>query len=135
MKKLISIKKVLVTVLLVVSVAGALGSYYFYDKYQTLKNNPDKLTQEETQKLVDKVGQIVELPSDEQPSVAMVVDKEKLKDQQFFQSAENGDKVLVYATKAKKAILYRPSTGKVIEVSPIYYNEAKEAQESGAISE
>lgn len=58
----------------------------------------------------------MELPAGEQPTLATVADQEKLKGQDFFSHAQNGDKLLIYP-KAKKAILYRPSTGKIIEVT------------------
>jgi len=60
----------------------------------------------------------MELPKDEEPTIATVLDKEKLKDQLFFAKAENGDKVIIYS-KNQKAILYRPSINKIIDVAPI----------------
>ena len=62
------------------------------------------------------------LPTGESPNVATIIDKDKLKDQAFFNNAENGDKVLIY-TKAQKAIIYRPSTNKIINVGPITLNQ------------
>jgi hypothetical protein len=68
------------------------------------------------------------LPANETPSLATVTNKEALsKTQLFFASAENGDKLLIYA-KAMKAILYRPSTDKIIEVEPIVLNNGAGAQ-------
>ena len=40
------------------------------------------------------------------------------REQQFFANSQYGDKVIIY-TNAKKAILYRPGLGKIIEVAPV----------------
>lgn len=73
---------------------------------------------QKTTSLLTEVNLLYDLPTDESPTVATVSDKTKLKNQPFFSKAENGDKVLIY-TKAKKAILYRPTTHKIVEVSPL----------------
>jgi hypothetical protein len=52
-----------------------------------------------------------------------VVDINKLKGQQFFANGKNGDKIIIYS-KANKAILFRPTTNKIIEVAPIKMNTA-----------
>lgn len=113
---------IVIIVLLVVIVGLGAGGFYFYKKYQDLKKNPDRVTQEETKSLTQKVGALMNLPS-EDPTIATVMDKEKVKDQPFFTSAENGDKVLLYVN-AKKAILYRPSTNRIVEVAPIFTDTA-----------
>jgi hypothetical protein len=82
-----------------------------------LKQNPQKATEEESKALLDKVGQLIELPN-EQPTIATVTDLSALKDQAFFANAQVDDKVLIFSN-AKKAILYRPSTNKIIEVAPV----------------
>ena len=102
--------------------AAGFGTYYFYTKYQKLKKNPNTVVQEETKVLVKKVGKLMELPTGEDPTLATVQDKDKLKDQAFFSSSENGDRVLIYI-KAKKAILYRPSSDKIVEVAPLVMSE------------
>lgn len=115
-------KKSLATVFIIV-VALALASvpsYYFYDKYQKsqeLLKNPTEAARQEVKTLVAQVGKHIELPK-EDPTVATVSDKDKLKDQAFFAKAQNGDKVLIY-TQSRKAILYRPTTNKIIEVSTV----------------
>ncbi len=104
---------------IVVILIALLPSLYFYNLYKKnqkiLKALPKNV--DETRELLDKVGKLIELPKEE-ATVASVSDKEKLKDQPFFQNAKNGDKVLIF-TKAKKAILYRPSINKIIEVGKI----------------
>lgn len=104
--------------LIAIAIGGASTGYYFYQKYQEVKKNPEIITRDETGWLVDKVGDLMTLPADEVPTIATVIDKDKIKDQPFFENTENGDKVLVYV-KAKKAILYRPSSDKIIEVGPV----------------
>lgn len=68
--------------------------------------------------MVEEVGKIYALPKDETPTIATVIDKEKLKDQPFFANAQNGDKILIY-TKAKKAIVYRPKEKVIVNAGPI----------------
>jgi LPS O-antigen subunit length determinant protein (WzzB/FepE family) len=108
-------------VLFLIAIAASGSAYYFYHqnkKTTTLLKNPEIANKQEVDELTSKVSLLMELPKDEQPTLITVVDKEKLKDQSFFDKAENGDKVLVY-TQSKKAILYRPSTNKIVEVGPV----------------
>jgi cell division protein FtsB len=105
--------------LIVLLLAGAAGYFYWQNRQNLAKlENPTQASEAEAKELTDKVSKLMDLPTDEKPTVITVVDKEKVKSQAFFTKAENGDKVLVY-TSAKKAILYRPSTDKVIEVGPV----------------
>lgn len=117
-EKSFSTKSLVSIILVLLTLGGILFGYYFFQKYQKVKQNPTLITQEETKLFVTQVGKLMELPKDETPSIATVTDKEKLKDQAFFKNAENGDKVLIY-TKAGKAILYRPKTDRIVEVAPI----------------
>ena len=81
--------------------------------------------QAEVDSLIAEVGSLIALPTDEKPTVATVSDVEKLKDQPFFKNAANGDKVLIY-TNAKKAILYRPSEKKVVEVGAVNIRQTEQ---------
>lgn len=113
-------------ILLILLLATAIGiGYYSHSQYQKTKaeldkyrEDPRKLTAEESKRIVGDVGKLITLPTGEEPTIATVTDKEKLKDQAFFAKAENGDRVLIY-TQARRAILYRPSINKVIDVAPI----------------
>ena len=106
---------------------------YFYRQYKkavagqiavqnaTQSANPaseEDSAKKDLQSVLAAVGKIMELPAGEDPILATVTDVEKVKTQKFFANAQNGDKVLIYANK-KKAILYRPSTGKIIDVSAV----------------
>ena len=85
---------------------------------QNLKEDPTKLAREEREKLVGLVSKLAVLPSDEEPVVATVTDKEQLKDQPSFAKAENGDKILIYS-KAKKAYIYNQSKNLIVDVVPV----------------
>lgn len=85
---------------------------------EAVKNDPQIFAREEIKNLVGKLGRMVVLPEGEEPVLATVSDKEKLKDQPVFAKAENGDKILIY-TKAAKAYIYRPSTDKIIDMVPV----------------
>lgn len=116
------LKKYLPYGIIAIIVLAALAiSGYFYFQYQDTKKqlevNPATGVPQ-VQDLVAKVGKLMELPSGETPTVAAVSDVSKLKGQTFFANAQNGDQVLIYS-QAKKAILFRPSTNKIIEVGPV----------------
>ena len=116
MKEKIPIK----VIILVVFILTLGAAFYFYQKYQSAKKSLQDARQPaqlDKEKLIKEVGKLIELPKEE-ATVAVISDREKLKDQPFFQNAKNGDKVLIF-TNAKKAILYRPSSNKIIEVAPI----------------
>lgn len=111
-------KQIIIILALIVLAAF---SGYFYLQYQNANNllkNPSQASDQEAKAIVSKVGKLMLLPTDENPTIATVSDATKLSDQQFFRNALNGDKVLIFS-KAKQAILYRPSINKIIEVAPI----------------
>lgn len=113
-----NLKGVLV-VLAVLTLILAGTSGVLYKQVRKLKVNPTQATQQENQKIIDMVGKLFTLPEGETPTIATVTDPAKLKaEQAFFAKAEDGDKVLIY-TRALKAIMYRPSTNKIIEVAPL----------------
>lgn len=87
----------------------------------------DKATQAEmekaTEELLAKVGKLIVLPN-EKPTFATVLDAKKLiAEQSFYVGAENGDQLLIYE-KAQKAILYSPSRNILVNVGPVYFNNA-----------
>ena len=112
----------LIIVLAVITLGALVLSFYFYNEITVLNNNPQKAVQEETERLMRTVSQLIILPENQIPTVATVLDPEKLKDQPFFAKAKKGDKVLIY-TNAKKAILYDPAGNKIIEVAPLSIGE------------
>ena len=117
--------KYLRVALIAVAIGAVLGGgIYFATEYVKTKedvkrlSDPEEAAKEEIRQLSARVSQLVAVPENETPTLATVEDPAKLADQAFFAQAEKGDKVLIY-TQAKRAILYRPSTDRVIESAPV----------------
>ena len=130
-----SVVRTLFEILLVAGLAGlGLWAWTLHSDNQDLKkqvtvlnNNPQIAVQKQTQELITAVSKLMQLPSGETPTVANVSDATQAKQQSaFFKDAQNGDKVLMYV-KAGQAILYRPSTNKIVLVAPLTFNEDKAA--------
>lgn len=114
-------KKIWIGVGVILGIAALVPSFYYFNKYQAAQSalqNPTQYAQEEARLMKAKVGKLIELPADEEPTIATVTDADRLRDQPFFTNSQNGDRVLMFS-QARKAFLYRPSTNKIIEVAPI----------------
>ncbi|MEY2672035.1 MAG: hypothetical protein RL687_452 [Candidatus Parcubacteria bacterium] len=109
------IKKNIVILLGLLVVLSTVSSVYFYKKST---DSESKASLKEAEELVSVIGEIALLPTGEIPTVATVSDPEALRDQPFFVDSIKDDKVLIYSN-AKKAILYRPSIEKVINIAPL----------------
>lgn len=109
---------------LLVLAVGVGGTAYAITRYPQVLglSKGQAQAQAEVDMLISEVGKLLALPADEKPTVATITDVEKLKEQVFFKNAANGDKVLIY-TKSKKAILYRPSEKKIVEVGAVNINQ------------
>lgn len=68
--------------------------------------------------LIERVGKLMLLPTDETPTLAKVSDLSALEGQVFFKNASLGNIVLMYP-QSLRAILYDPIKNKIIEVGPI----------------
>lgn len=100
-------------------IASAVVGFVFYKQAQKLKENPQKVAQDEINDVISKVSRHMVLPENETPTAAIVSDPEILKkNQPFFNNAKAGDRVLIYAN-ALKAILYNPELDKIVEVAPL----------------
>jgi hypothetical protein len=118
------------TVLLLVLAAAAIGtSFYLYQQNRSAVAQLKKLKamtpainpQEEDQKTMAQVNKLIELPA-ETPKIMTITNKDDYKDQPFLAKAENNDKLIIY-TQAKKAILYRPSINKIVDVTFVNFTD------------
>ncbi len=108
-------KQMLLFGVLIFVIAGIVGGVWYWRRP---KIAADRVVALESYEVVEAVGKLIELPEGEVPTVATVTQESKLLDQPFFVAAETGDKVLFYP-QARKALLYRPSNNKLIEVTSL----------------
>lgn len=130
--KLPNVSKKTITIVLVaivVLVIALLSVKYVQTRNELNKaRDPQSAAQADAENIVKEVGKYMDLPLNEKPTTATVTDKEKLQEQPIFKRAENGDKVLIYS-EAQRAMVYRPSSKKVIEYAPV--NLAAGEQKAG----
>lgn len=115
-----------VVVVIIFTALTASSVYFFlqYRHYRALSaRQAVQPNRTQAAELVTKIGKFMELPVGEEPTIATVTDPEALKLQPFFAHAKSGDILLMYV-KTGKAILFRQSTEKIIEVAPISLNQA-----------
>jgi hypothetical protein len=114
-------KNAIIFFLAILCLGNLFSTIYYYNKYTETKKfigDPAAFSQNEAKILKEKVGKLIDLPTDEEPTIVTVTDIEKVKSQPFFAKASNGDKVLIYQNN-KKAILYNPTRNQVLEVGPL----------------
>lgn len=106
--------------LIIVSVIALISIVFNIYQYRqiNLLEDPRAFSEQQLARYIRDIGRVIALPIDETPTLATVSDPEELKSQPFFANAEVGDIVLVYE-RAKKAVLWRPSEKKLIEVSSV----------------
>jgi hypothetical protein len=126
-----SVNTKIIIIAIIVIIIALVPSIYFYSKYSQSQKLLQNQNGREASALIEQVSKLIEFPKNEVPTIATVTDKAKLADQDFFANSQNGDKVLIFSL-AKKAILYRPSINKIIEVAPI--NVGDQAQTPSASS-
>src|SRR5579862_7460225 len=100
--------KIIITIIVLVLLLVSVSFYIQYQSANKLLQNPSQAATLSDQAVINSVGKLMVLPTNETPTIATVSDKSKLSGQPFFANAQNGDKVLIYS-KSQKAILYRPS--------------------------
>ena len=112
----------IIIALLLLALAFELGRYSVYAA------NPSLQGQQQAAEILHEVGQLIQLPSGETPTMASINNAAVAKENQpFLANAENGDVLIVY-TNVGEALLYRPSTDKLIAVGPVENPDTAQSQ-------
>lgn len=113
--------KTVVSFFIIVVVLLSLISFYFYNQYQktqSLLQSKPTASDSQAKTLLENIGKLMVLPTDEVPIIESVNNSSKLPAWPIFAKAKTGDNFIVYS-KAGIAILYRSSINKIVDVSPI----------------
>jgi len=93
-------------------------AFYALGRESVYSAHPELSGAEQANQILAKVGALIQLPN-EQPSMATINDAASAKkNQPFLANAANGD-VLIVFPNAQTALLYRPSSNKLIAVGPV----------------
>lgn len=97
-------------------------------KYQQVKGDDASTKNQETSaRIIQKVSSLYLVPTNEEPTVALIQDKQKLGNQDFFKKAKNGDYLLIYQ-KDKIALVYREENNKLVNVGPVNLDSNNQEQ-------
>lgn len=89
-------------------------------RLEQLQGNNEE-NQEKALQVVEKVKLLIDIDTTVEPTVATIVDVEKLQEQNpFYEKAVNGDYLIVTPTRA---ILYREEDNIILDVVPVQIEE------------
>jgi hypothetical protein len=119
--------KMLVALLVVLLVVACAAITYLI---MSRGSNNDDYTQEQVAlEIKQKVSRLwLDLP-EETPVVTTIENADEVKNQEFFRSVQNGDKLLVFIKEAR-VIIYRPSEDKIVNAGPVVNDNAGAATET-----
>lgn len=107
--------------ILILTIIASL-SYAVYDKFFITKLPEGQLSEKQIENLINKVSKLIVVP-DEEPVVATIIKAEELMaEQKFYLGSQNGDQ-LIFFPKAQKALIYRKSENKLINVGPVMVDQ------------
>lgn len=114
--------------LLMLSISFNIFLYFKFRKEKVLVIKPQSVVQNPALEIPAKLGQLMQLPQDEQPQV-FIISGNTPRDQDFIKEAKNGDALLLYL-KNQKAILFDPQKNRILKVGPLIFSTV-----SGQLSE
>jgi hypothetical protein len=126
-------KKTIILSLLIVFLAGlAIVNYQKRIASTPVASEKTQQDQIKAKEIVDRVRKLIVLDGSVEPTVAAIVNIEKLRaTSEFYANAENGDYVII---TPKKAIIYSPVKNQIIDIVPIEMKAKTAASSSSAVS-
>lgn len=115
----LSVKTVLTIV--VIALLAGVAAFFYLDAQNAKQQTPEATqarNQEETERVVSGLGQILLLNSEAEPTVARVEDPSKLQEsnRDFYKDVQVDDYLVLYP---QRAVIYRESENRIINIAPI----------------
>ncbi len=126
--------------LLLLGIIGAIALFAWAEQQRREAINRLKQTEQEleeirkatqrsgadvAQQVLEKVRKHMDLPTDPQPTVATIIDIDRLRQSnEFYNRAENGDHLII---TTNRAILYDPDRDLVVDVVPVRVDVQQQA--------
>lgn len=126
------------TLLLLIGIIGAIGLFVWAEmqrrsaetqlqqttqQLEEIKKSTQRSGQEVAAEVLEKVRKHIEIPATPEPTVATVVDVEKLRENnEFYKKANNGDHLII---TENRAILYNPQKDIIIDVVPVQIDKTQ----------
>lgn len=120
-KRFFSFIKKPTVILSTLLIIAAIGFAYYYVQYHNVTRNPAADAQKNTDKVVAEISRLMIITDPTGAVLATITDKSKLAGQKFFDVSQNGDDLVLFPAMSK-AVLYRPSVDKIIDVGPFTPN-------------
>lgn len=133
------------TILLILGIIVAVGLFVWAERQRRsavreltqteqqldeVKKSTQKSGEEVAREVLAKVRNHMEIAETPAPTVATIVDVEKLKQtNEFYQKAKNGDHLII---TQNRAILYAPDRDRIIDVVPVRVNPTSPSPASPA---
>lgn len=105
------------SIIIAVMIAIGFAGYFYYTLYK-FDNTEKDLKEKEASSLLEVLSTHYLFPIGENPTIATVSDPEALKTGSPFVDALKGDKVFIFSGIGK-AILYRPSIDRIIDITGV----------------
>lgn len=118
--------------LLTIVIVALLAFAIFKKFYPTTATPEGQLSEKQIKSLVTKVSKLINVP-EETPVIATIIKADQLiAEQKFYAGSKDGDYLMVFPT-AQKAIIYRESENRLINVGPIIVDQPATSTKSATV--
>lgn len=96
------------------------------DQLQDLQKNTPEQNQRRAVDILALVGKHLQLDASEKPTVAAIIDVEKLRAKSaFYKKAKNGNYLIITSSRA---ILYDPGSDVIVDIAPVQIESGSSSQ-------
>ena len=113
-----TISKIIFSIIIIAIIIFGLFLFNKINKVKTFSLDVGNITEKN---LIEKVSELYLFPTNEVPKIATVSDPKLLNNESLSRLAEKDDKLFIFV-KNQKAVLYRPSVNKIIDIVSVKNN-------------